>query len=141
MRFSVLVSLLLLVVLPASAQNVVIPDSAADAAATSWLALVDSAQYAQSWEEAAPAFKAQVSSSQWVQAASQARGPLGALQQRTLRAVQMMAELPGMPRGNYMAMEYASRFAQMPRAIETHVLIQGVDEMWRTGGYFVRPAP
>lgn len=135
-----LVPFVLMLTVPVRAQTASAPDSAAQAATDAWLALIDSSAYDQSWEDAAPMFQDAVPRDQWAQAAAQARGPLGTLQERTLINSQTMNELPNLPPGNYMVLEYNSRFAQMPRAVETHVLIQGDDEVWRTVGYFVRPA-
>jgi hypothetical protein len=141
MRTLLPILLVLLVgVQAAAAQNAAIPDSAAEAATTAWLALVDSSQYAQSWEAAAPAFKANVTAAQWAQAAAQVRGSLGALQERTVARAERSAQLPGLPAGDYFLIEYVSRFAQMPRAVETHVLALDADATWRTIGYFVRPS-
>ncbi|HEX7070110.1 MAG TPA: DUF4019 domain-containing protein [Rhodothermales bacterium] len=122
------------------AQEVAFPDSASGAAATAWIALVDSADYVSSWDEAAPDFKANVSQQQWSQAAAQVRGALGTLQERTLARAERIAQIPGLPDGDYLLVEYVSRFAQMPRAIETHVMAFGEDATWRTIGYFVRPS-
>lgn len=126
--------------LAAQAQVVAFPDSASQVAAESWLALVDSTRYAESWESAAPGFQQQVTPAQWSQAVAQARGQLGSVQDRVVQAVQQLEEVPGLPRGNYMVVEYATRFSQMPRVSETHLLVLGEDGIWRTGGYFVRPA-
>ncbi len=139
MRAPSLAVLLTLLATPALAQNVAFPDSASQAAATAWIALVDSSQYEASWEEAAPAFQQAVTVDQWKQAAAQVRGPMGTLQSRSLRGVRTVDELPNMPPADYLLLEYSSRFAQMPRAIETHVLVKGSDDVWRTVGYFVRP--
>ena len=41
------------------------PEQAAQTSAESWLALVDSGKYAESWQESASMFKARVSKEQW----------------------------------------------------------------------------
>ena len=46
-------------------------------AALSWLKVVDSGQYIESWQQAAPYFQEQLSSSAWEQALNQVRAPLG----------------------------------------------------------------
>lgn len=124
---------------PAMGQTVAFPDSASEVAATSWLALVDSTLYEESWDAAAPVFQQAVTSEQWSLAAAQARGPMGALQSRSLRGVQTVDQLPNMPPADYLLVEYTSRFTQIQRAVETHVLVKGDDDVWRTVGYFVRP--
>ena len=52
---------------------------AAQEAADAWLALIDSTDYAASWQQAAPMFQQQVSEAQWVQMLESVRGPLGPL--------------------------------------------------------------
>jgi len=49
--------------------------AAAETAARSWLALADSGDYGQSWDQAAVVFQASISKSTWVGALGNARRP------------------------------------------------------------------
>jgi hypothetical protein len=53
------------------------PEQLAQQSAESWLALVDSGKYAESWQEAAPVFKAAVTKEQWQSVLRGSRDPLG----------------------------------------------------------------
>lgn len=116
------------------------PEEAAVEAATSWVALVDSAQYAASWEAAAPIMRQHVTKEQWAAAARQARGPLGSVTARTLQQARYTTSLPNAPAGEYVVVQFASRFAQLPQAVETVVMTKTEPERWQPAGYFVRPA-
>jgi hypothetical protein len=58
-------------------------NSAAQAAAESWVALIDQGQYAASWQNTAASFKGAVPQPQWEQAVGAARGPFGGLKSRS----------------------------------------------------------
>jgi Protein of unknown function (DUF4019) len=81
MRNASLVSLLTVIVatclstmsVPAK-QN---PEDATQQAAESWIRLVDSGKYAESWDEAAQLFKEKVTKPQWESAVQSVRTPLG----------------------------------------------------------------
>jgi hypothetical protein len=62
------------------------PEDAAQAAAESWLNLVDGGQYSASWDHAARALKSAVKQASWVETAEGARRPLGGLVSRTLKS-------------------------------------------------------
>jgi hypothetical protein len=61
------------------------PDDAAQAAAESWLRLVDGGSYSASWDQAAKALKGAVRQAEWSAMAESARTPLGKLVSRRLR--------------------------------------------------------
>ncbi len=130
-------------VLPPSLPAQGIPDSAkvasATAAAESWLALVDEARYGQSWEKAAEAFRAAVTSAQWEAAVVQARGPLEPFGARTLLGARYTKELPNAPPGEYVLIQYRTAVSQDRMVVETVVPMLDPDGIWRVSGYFVRP--
>lgn len=139
MRFFVCFVVLVMMALPAAAQEEAPSDSLIHASAEAWLTLVDSAQYAASWEQAADVFRQNISAAQWAQAAAQARSPFGMLQARNLNGLRQEASLPNAPPGNYVILEYTSAFTLIPRAVETLVLSETPEGEWRAGGYFIRP--
>ncbi len=116
------------------------PDAkaAARTAALEWLALVDSEQYSESWNEAATMFKVKVARMHWISAMRSVRRPLGAVQSRSfLNAVHETA-LPGLPDGKYVVIRYQASFENKADAVETITPMLDRDGLWRVSGYFVR---
>ena len=109
----------------------------ADQAAGKWLALVDGQQYLESWNSAATLFKQQVSSDHWLQAIGAARTPLGSMISRKLVSATYATSLPGAPDGEYVVLQYQTRFQFKQSAIET-VTPMLDDNRWRVSGYYVR---
>ena len=115
------------------------PEQAAQRAAESWLALVDSARYAESWTQAAVAFRAAVSQGAWDTTMARVRGPLGATRSRGLLGAQYSTSLPGAPPGEYVVLQFRTVFAgRETPAVETVVPMKEPDGTWRVSGYFIR---
>ncbi|MDE0104516.1 MAG: DUF4019 domain-containing protein [Bryobacterales bacterium] len=116
------------------------PDAkgAARKAALEWLALVDSGQYSESWNEAATLFKGKVSSSQWARVIRSARGPLGPMRSRSFHGAVYKTELPGAPDGEYVVIQYQVAFENKADAVETITPMLDKDGVWRVSGYFIR---
>ena len=113
---------------------------AAQEAADAWLALIDSLDYAASWQQAAPLFQQQVSEAQWVQALESVRGPLGPLLSRALDDRNYTTALPNAPEGEYVIIIYNSAYTQLEEAVETVTMVKTKAGEWRAVGYYVRPA-
>ena len=111
---------------------------AAEEAAKSWLALVDSGNYGESWNQAAQLFKQQVTAAQWESAVKAARGPLGTLQSRRVQSAQYTKTLPGAPDGEYVVIQYESAFENKKSATETVTPMKDKDGRWRVSGYYIR---
>src|SRR5579875_1689341 len=116
------------------------PEAAAEAAAQSWLNLVDSGKYAASWDEAAEYFKSKITKSQWEEMLGTARTPLGGVRSRKLARAEHVTELPNAPKGDYVVIQYSTSFANLPSAIETVVPMLDKDGKWRVSGYFLKKA-
>lgn len=110
---------------------------AADTAARAWLALIDSGDFAASWQQASTLFKASISQQQWLEALHGARTPLGKLQARTLQSAMPAHTLPGAPPGDYVVIQYRSRFDNRAEAIETVTQQREVNGSWRISGYYI----
>ncbi len=111
---------------------------AQQAAAETWVALVDGAQYAASWETAAAFFRNAVPQQKWAEAAAVARGPLGSLTSRTLKSSTATKSLPGAPDGEYVVFQFNTTFEKKAAAVETVTVFHEPDGQWRVVGYFVR---
>lgn len=133
-------SLLMLAAQSLQAQDAQPQEAAAEAAAEQWIALVDIAEYAESWAEASPAFQTGISADDWEQAADQVRSQLGKLQDRTLMDSQYRTSLPNAPEGEYVILQYQSSFERLPQAMEMVVMTMTEREQWRAAGYQVVPA-
>jgi hypothetical protein len=113
-------------------------EDAAQAAAESWLALVDGGKCQESWKEAAELFKHAVTAEQWEQAVSAVRGPLGEVVSRKVKSRKHAHELPGAPDGEYVVIQFETRFEKKASAIETVTPMLDPDGTWRVSGYFVK---
>ena len=110
---------------------------AAEQAAVEWLALVDKTEYEASWTEAASLFRNQVSTSDWLQAVTAARRPLGGVVERKLVSATYATSLPGAPDGEYVVLQFQTAFKNKAKAIET--VTPMLDEgRWRVSGYYIR---
>ena len=113
-------------------------EKAAVKAALEWLALVDAGRYDHSWEAAARLFKAAVTKEQWRASLGAYRKPLGQLITRTLQSKTYATSLPGAPDGEYVVIQYATRFENKKTAIETITPMLDQDGRWRVSGYFIK---
>ena len=114
------------------------PEDAAQAAAESWLALVDQGDYAVSWDQAAKLLKGAVTKEQWQQAARAARDPLGKLASRKLKSRIDAETLPGAPDGKYVVIQFDAVFEKKASAVETVTPTLESDGVWRVAGYIIR---
>jgi hypothetical protein len=114
------------------------PEDAAQAAADSWLKLVDGGEYDASWDTAAELFKGAVTKDQWKQAAAGVRGPLGKLLSRKVKSREYTEKVPGAPDGKYVILQYEAVFENKSSAIETVTPMVDPDGAWRVSGYFIR---
>ncbi len=111
--------------------------SAAQSAASAWLKKLDAADYAATWHAAAALFKGAVSAQAWQQAAQQVRGPLGALRQRADKSISFTRALPGVPDGQYVVIQFDTRFENKASSVETVTVALDPDGGWRVAGYFI----
>ena len=112
-------------------------ETQAKRAALAWLALIDATQYGASWQEAASLFKSQVGKPAWIKAVTAARRPLGALVTRELSSATYATSLPGAPDGEYVVLQFTTRFENKARAVETVTPMMDGNR-WRVAGYYVR---
>jgi len=115
------------------------PDTkAARAAADAWLGLVDTANYAQSWETAGTFFKDAVPSEKWQAAAKAARTPFGAFKSRTLKSATTATTLPGAPDGQYVVFDFDATYERKAAAAERVTVVREKDGSWRVVGYYIK---
>ncbi len=113
-------------------------EDAAVKAALSWLALVDQSKYPESWNQAASFFKSSVKKGQWESQIKAARAPMGKLITRSVKTKKYATSLPGAPDGEYVVIQFDTKFANKDAAIETITPKKDKDGEWRVSGYFIR---
>ena len=133
---AILVTAVALATMAASAGGA--DDDAAVAAARGWLATVDAGDYGRSWDEAAGHFRAAVGKPEWERAVAGVRGPLGRVLARTLKSATFTRTLPGAPDGEYVVIQYDTRFEHKAAAVEMVTPKREPDRAWRVAGYFIR---
>jgi hypothetical protein len=114
------------------------PEQLAQQSAESWLALVDSGKYAESWQEAAPVFKAAVTKEQRQGLLRGSRDPLGKMLSRKLKSATYTTTLPGAPDGEYVVIQYESGFEHKQSAVETVTPMLDKDGKWKVSGYYIK---
>lgn len=102
-----------------------------------WLGMMDSGNYAESWDASAPLFQSHVSRGDWDQALSRVRAPLGALLSREVNSTSQHASLPGVPDGEYLVVTFKTRFENKESVTET-VTLSRVGSEWLPVGYFIK---
>ncbi|HVP87869.1 MAG TPA: DUF4019 domain-containing protein [Casimicrobiaceae bacterium] len=112
--------------------------SEAQAAARSWLLIADKGDVEASWSAAGKKFREVLDLTTWRQALTEARGPLGDVQTRTMRATRFDAKMPGGPDGDYAQVLFETDFAKNSGARETVTLEREPDGVWRVMGYLIR---
>jgi len=114
------------------------PELVAQQSAESWLALTDAGKYADSWAQAAEAFKGAVTTDQWVGALNTVRTPLGKLISRKLKSATYTKNLPNAPVGEYVVLQFESTFENKASAQELLTPMLEKDGKWRVSGYFIK---
>lgn len=112
--------------------------SKAEAAAVQWLALVDAGDYSASWDQAAELFRGSISKASWKSALRGVRAPLGAVKSRRLRSARFTRTLPGAPDGEYVVIQFDTRFSNKEAALETVTPLREKNGYWRVSGYYIK---
>jgi hypothetical protein len=108
------------------------------AAGDRWLAVVDAQRYDESWEQACAFFKGVVPKEQWVSQVAGVRGPLGSVLSREVASAKYTKKLPGAPDGEYVVIQYQTKFQNKATAIETVTPMRDPDGVYRVSGYYIR---
>ena len=106
--------------------------------ASSWVALVDSGKYSESWDQTAHSFKEHVTKEQWENAMNQFRSPLGKLESRDIMSAAYTNTLPGAPDGDYVVIQYKTSFEKKKSSVETLTSMKEEDGQWKVAGYFIK---
>jgi hypothetical protein len=115
-------------------------NTAAQEAAEHWLALVDAAKYGESWDESASILKNTTSRKDWMAYLKEKREHLGKVASRKLLKADPLKNVPGMPQGQFLGMQYRTSFEKLKSAVEVVVPVLDKDGQWRVSEYIVQPA-
>ena len=110
----------------------------ATGAAEAWLAALDARRYGESWDAAAAIFQGAIDRDKWRATVDEVRAPLGPVLARKLRSATYARRLPNAPEGEYVVIEYDTRFQNRPLTVETITPMRMADGSWKVAGYFVR---
>jgi hypothetical protein len=114
------------------------PEPRARMAAEAWLGRVDVDDYAASWQEASTYFQGVVTENGWTASLNGVRKPLGHVVSRQLQSVQHTKSVPGTPEGNYVVMQFDTRFENKQAATETVTVLQEKNGTWKVAGYYIK---
>lgn len=120
------------------APPLVLDTSPAMRVAENWLGLIDTGRYGQSWDEGSSLFRESVPKLEWEKALDRARGPLGVTNARRLRSAIYTRSLPGAPEGEYVVIQFDTRFEGRPLSTETVTPMRDKDGQWRVAGYDIK---
>ena len=107
------------------------------AAAEEWLRGIDAGHYGASWDDAAPLFQEAMSRHRWETTLPGVRDPLGAPITRKMRQAVFVRTLPNAPPGEYVVIQFDTRFEKRPLTTEV-VTPMKVGDRWRVSGYIIR---
>ena len=113
-------------------------EKAATAAAETWLSHVDAGEYAGSWREASAYFQGAITEQAWVALLNGVRTPLGTVLSRQLKQAQHTKTVPGAPDGDYVVMQFDTRFEHKQAAVETVTFIHEKQGEWKAAGYYIK---
>jgi hypothetical protein len=106
-------------------------------AAVAWLAVVDAGRYDQSWDTAAEYFRDKMPKAQWETMLSSVRGKVGNVVSRKETSVQYARDLPQAPAGEYVVIQYSTRY-ENGLFTETVTPMKQGDGSWKVSGYYIK---
>ncbi len=107
-------------------------------AAAEFLLLVDTEEYAKSWEVSSETLKKMLTQEAWNEQITQLRTFLGPVIERTQHNISYTDTASDVPAGEYVIMTFISKFELRERVTETVTLLLGADDQWQVVGYFLK---
>jgi predicted Ser/Thr protein kinase len=105
-----------------------------------WLGGIDREGYATAWRDASEILRSAITEEKFSAAMLAVRAPLGKANIRRLRSATPLTQLPGVPDGRYILLQFETSFDSAPAAIETVTFVRDPDGKWRAAGYYINPA-
>ena len=126
----------------ASASNGVISnpefEKAGQIAAHAWLLLLDRKDWGTAWDASSSVFRQSVPLGTWMDNVPKLREPLGAFVERQPGEAIYKRTLPGRPEGDYVTVQFTSKFDKKPVVQELVTTVRESDGRWRVTGYQAR---
>jgi len=107
-------------------------------AAAEFLFLVDTEEYAESWQVSSEVLQKMLTQEAWSEKISQLRTFLGPIVERVHHSISYTDDASDVPTGEYVVMTFVSKFELRERVTETLTLLLGDDDQWEVVGYFLR---
>jgi hypothetical protein len=127
---------------PAAASNGVISnpefEKAGQMAAHAWLLLLDRKDWGTAWDASSSVFRQSVPLGTWMDNVPKLRDPLGAFVERQPGEAVYKRTLPGRPEGDYVTVQFTSKFDKKPVVQELVTTVRESDGRWRVTGYQAR---
>ena len=109
----------------------------ATAVAMEFLQLIDSQQYAESWQMAAGLMKEKVAEKDWVEKLSKARTLSGEVLERAEKSTTYSPSAKDSPEGEYISLIFDSKY-QRAESVSEYVTVMLEDGHWKVAGYFIQ---
>jgi hypothetical protein len=104
-------------------------------AASGWLQLLDRGDWGTAWERSSAMFRKNVPLGTWMDNIPKARQPFGGFISREPVGVIYKTTLPGHPDGDYVTVNFESKFEKKADVKETVLTVREPDGRWRVTGY------
>lgn len=109
-----------------------------ESSARSWLGLIDSGKYKESWENSSALFKLKTSESEWIKLITAIRASRGAMSARYIATAASGKSLSGFPDGEYVVLQFYTTFPEKGLAFETVTLAKTQNETWQVAEYSLK---
>ena len=106
-------------------------------AAAQFLFLVDTEDYATSWEVTSETLKKMLTQKAWNEQIAELRSFLGPIVERVQSSIAYTNSASDVPAGEYVILTFMSEFELRERVTETITLMLGDNGQWRVVGYFL----
>ncbi len=113
-------------------------EKAAVSVANQWLEVLAENKLEQSWNETADIFKRAIPKDQWVSIISNIDSNFGKIISRKLLSSKYYTSLPGAPDGEYVVIQFNTKFQKKENAIETITPMKDLSGQWKVSGYYIK---
>lgn len=107
-------------------------------AAAQFLFLVDTEEYARSWEVTSENLKQILTQNAWNEQIAELRSFLGPIIERVHHDISYTDSASDVPPGEYVIMTFISKFELKDSVTETITLMLGDNNQWQVAGYYLR---
>ncbi len=109
-----------------------------ESSARSWLGLIDTGKYKESWEISSALFKLKKSESEWIKSIIAIRASRGAVSARYIATAASGKSLSKFPDGEYVVLQFYTTFPDKGLAFETVTLAKTQNETWQVAEYSIK---